>query len=78
MGEVPKIRVLDKGLDFSLRGHHLQQRLPTTLSRDFGWPGVPPTPRLDLDVLVRMGTHATIPLSAPSVSNFLRRIRDET
>ena len=78
MGEIPKIRVLDKGLDLSLRGDDFQRCVPTTLHRDFGWPGVSPTPTLDLDVLVWMGTHATIPLAIPDVSSLLRRVRDET
>jgi len=77
MGKAPKIRVLDKGLDLSGRSDDSQQPVPTTVSRDFGWPGVPPTPRLDLDVIVWMGTHATIPLATPGVSGILRRVPDE-
>ena len=76
MGEVPKIRFLAKELDISLRGEDFQRHIPTTLSRDFRRPGVPPTPRLGLDVLVWMGTHATIPLAAPSVSALLWRVQD--
>ena len=78
MGEVPKICVLDNGFDLSLRGDGFQRRVPTTFSRDIGWPGVPPTPTPDLDVLVWMGTHATIPLATPGISGLLRSVRDET
>ena len=63
MGQAFKIRVLVDGVGPPRCCGYLRRGVRTALCCDLRWPRLPPTPTPDLDVLVRMGTHATIPLT---------------
>ena len=63
-----KVRVLDEDYKPFLHSGDIQRGVPTTLFRDLGWSGVPPTPTLDLDVRIWMGALSTIPLTSSGLS----------